>query len=140
MCDYDSDYSDIDLYDIPEFPGYDQLQVGPEGEPAIRASNECAEQCSSESGADSEDDVIFILSKPARATLRPDIRMVDDTAHHDLVSHSHVTNFRQPNPSEISRTTTNISPALNCSAENKRKESTAYRQQRLLRGIIADPL
>jgi hypothetical protein len=100
MCDYDSDYSDINLYDIPEFPGHDQLQVSPKGEHDIRASNEGAEQCLSKTGADSEDDVIFILNKPAQATPRPDGHMVDDTAHHDQVSHSHVTNFGQPNPNK----------------------------------------
>jgi hypothetical protein len=33
MCDYDSDYSDFDLYDVPQFPGYDRVPVSPESEP-----------------------------------------------------------------------------------------------------------
>jgi hypothetical protein len=139
MCDYDSDHSDVGLYDIPEFPGYDQLQVGYESEPDTRASVEGAEQYSSETGADSNDDVLFILSRPVQAALQPDIPVVNDTAHEVQVPSHHVTNFGQQNLTEIFRTIAEPSEVLNRSVKAPREETNAQRQQRLLQRILANP-
>ena len=144
MCDYDSDCSDIDLYDIPEFPGYDQVQVGPEGEPDINASLESAEQCSSKTGTDSNDDVLFIMSRPVQTAHQPDNPMVNNTAHYLQASLIHVTPFDQlrwhPDaPLEILRALPETSAILNHSAETVREETKVHRQQRLLRGIIGNP-
>jgi len=144
MCDYDSGYSDLDLYDIPEFPGYDQLQVDHEEEPDTRAPVKGAEQCSSETGVDSNDDVLIAMSKPVQAALRPDNPVVNNTAHCVQGSSIHVISFDQlrwyPDaPLEILRALPETSAILNPSEETVREETKAYRQQRLLRAIIANP-
>lgn len=51
MCDYDSDESSIHLYDIPEFPGYDQPQANTE----VRASTQRVELYSSGSPSSGRD-------------------------------------------------------------------------------------
>jgi hypothetical protein len=144
MCDYDSDCSDINLYDIPEFPGYDQLQVGPEGKADVNASVEDAEHSASKTKAESDDDVLFILSRPAQGALRPDIPMLTNTAHYVQASPINVTPFSQlrwhPDaPLETLRPLPQTFATLNRSTENVREETKAHQRQRLLRGIIANP-
>jgi hypothetical protein len=139
MCDNDSDYSEIDLYDIPEFPGYGPLQGCPGGEPDLHASIEKAKPDSSETRTDSEDEVSFTLSKPALAAPRPDSSIVDNTAHDIQVISQHVIIFDQPNPPEIPRAPSQILALPSPSAHIVTKETSAHREQRLLREIIANP-
>jgi hypothetical protein len=139
MCDNDSNYPEIGLYDIPEFLGYDPLQDCSGGEPSLQASIEKAKPDSSETRTDSEDEVSFTLSKPALAPPRPDISIVDNTAHNIQVVSQHVIIFDQQNPPEIPRASPQILAPPSPSAHIVTKETSAHREQRLLREIIANP-
>lgn len=138
MCDYNSGDSDIDLYDIPKFPGYTQVQGSLKGESDLHASIEEAKQYSSELGTDSENDGVFILSKAAVAAPRPVVSMINNTAHKIQVVSQHVINFGQPNPLAISKGPPHTSALPTRSTQRVTKEARAHCEQRLLREIIAN--
>jgi hypothetical protein len=140
MGDYDLDNSDFHLYGIPEFPEHDKLQTDLEVDHGVVASIEGREQRSSGNyspGNDSDDDVIFILSKPVEPAFPPDTPMVNNTAHHLQGSSIHVTQsdqLRWHAPLEILRALPETSAILSHSAE-----TNGQQHRRLLQGIIANP-
>lgn len=144
MCDYGSDFSGVDLYDMPEFPGHGPLQVGFHGGPDFDASVEGARQWSPESGTVSDDDVLFVMSRPVQAALRPQSPVLNNTAHYVQDSTLHVAPFEQliwhpAAPRETVRAIPKPPAALNHSAGPVRTETNAQQQQRLLRRIVANP-
>jgi hypothetical protein len=143
MCDCNSDLSDFDLYDIPEFPGNVRFQDGYVIEPDLDDFAKAAEQLQSETETKSEDEILSVHSKPTQATSLH-CSVVDKIAHQIQGSLTHVTPFEQlrwhPDaPHEVLRPLRDTSAVLNGPARPVRAETNAQRQQRLLRRILTNP-
>jgi hypothetical protein len=138
MCDHGSDY--ISLSDIPEFPGYYQLEhenevsaFGGEGAESYSSGSESSETDSS------DEDYGVLISHPQTGDQR-DSYLINSADHHLPNTSQHVTNFvRSPEPPQNLGPTSDSPSKLNRSEYDSREERKGERQRRLLEEIKSNP-